>query len=146
MGLRLPPTAPVFIQPTGPTQNTGSAGDSSGTFTATATGFASGTTSGTAHWRITGGGICTLWLPLFNGVSNSNTFTVTGIPAVIQPATLDQEFRVGGADNSVESEGVSIIVTHGSSTIVYFINGSPSGWTAAGNKTGGINTVTYLLD
>lgn len=117
-----------------------------GTFTATATGIASGTTTGTAVWRILFGKVCVLNIPIFTGPSNSTSFTVTGLPATIQPATLSTHFAVGAADNSVEVGSATVTVNAGSGTLIYGLNGSTTGWTATGGKSGGFCTLVYLLD
>src|SRR5262249_16354626 len=64
----------------------------SGTFTATGAGFSSPPT-GTATWYKIGNSV-TLNLPALSGTSNSTSFTITGLPAAIQPATLDQAIPV----------------------------------------------------
>lgn len=116
----------------------------SGTFVGTPTGFGSGAGPVTCHYRIFNS-VCTLLVPIFVGVSNLNTMTLTGLPAVVQPVGLPgMEFTIGATDNGVEIGDASIQIVSGSSTIVFFKGGSTTGWTATGNKAAGA-FVTYLL-
>ena len=121
----------------------------SGTFTVTATGMTTSPT-GTATWsRI--GKIVLLYLPLVTGTSNANTFTFTGLPAAIQPATLTQQ--IAAPTDTFEDAtalltfNASILITAGSGTITFLKNGSTTSWTTSGTK--GLDatiTFAYLLN
>jgi hypothetical protein len=116
-----------------------------GSFTATATGFSGTAPTGTANYRIIGN-VCTLSIPTLLGTSNAVTFTVTGLPAAIVPATISTHFAVGATDNGSEVGASNVQVIAGSNVLIYANNGSTSGWTATGGKAGGFSTITYLLD
>jgi len=105
-----------------------------GTFTGTLTGLTTSPT-GTCTWtRI--GKLVLLGLPInINGTSNAVTFGMTGLPAAIQPATLTQWVPCAAMlDNSVVKAGTGVIITAGSGTLTFTLNGSSSGWTNANSK------------
>lgn len=116
-----------------------------GTFTASATGFSAGAPPATATYVILFGTVAIVNIPIFTGTSNAVTFTVTGLPAAIQPATQSAHFAVGASDNGAEVRANAQIAA-GSGTIIYAINGNVNGWTASGGKAGGFVTLTYLLN
>jgi hypothetical protein len=120
-------------------------GGASGTFAVAATGFSSGTTTGVATWRIIFN-IAVVNLPTFVGTSNSTSFTITGIPAFLVPATCSGHFAVGATDNGSEVGAANCQVLAGSNVYVYANGGSVTGWTPTGGKAGGFCTLTYLLD
>ncbi|SRR6266404_3352217 len=117
-----------------------------GTFTATYTGMTASVT-GTATWtRI--GKLVLLNLPVATGTSNSASFTVTGLPAAIQPATLTQIVPVGFAqNNSGVVTNAAAQITAGSGTITMWVAGSTL-WTNAGTKgiSNNSQTIAYLLN
>lgn len=107
-----------------------------GTFTGTFTGFTSNPT-GTCTWaRI--GKLCLLTFPnmsTITGASNATTFTMTGLPAAIQPATLDQMISLPPSmliNNTAPTTG-QVTVTHASGTLTFGQNGANT-WTASGTK------------
>jgi len=105
-----------------------------GTFTGTLTGLTTSPT-GTCTWtRI--GKLVLLGLPInIGGVSNSVSFGMTGLPAAIQPATLTQWVPCAAMeDNSVVKTGTGVIITAGSGTLAFTLNGNSAGWTAANSK------------
>lgn len=119
-----------------------------GTFTVTYTGMSAGT-SGTATWRRIGN-LVTLYIPQLSGTSNATSFTATGLPSAIQPATLDQTGTVLAVNNGVSITGQYQIV-HGSGTITFYNSFASSGWTNSGTKgTCPIGSagcpISYLLD
>ena len=91
--------------------------------------------------------------PSVNATSNANTCTFTGLPAAIQPATLDQLVCSPGEsyeNNSVVGgpSPVQVKIVHGSGTLTLFFNGSANGWTNSGVKGTSANpgaTFSYLL-
>lgn len=119
-----------------------------GTFTGTGTGL---TTSPTCTVKYTiQGGWCTLLIGTgVTGISNANTFTITGGPAVLGPVTT-QGIVVLSEDNTVSGIG-SLIMVAGSPTIVLGKNstyGGGSSWTASGTKAFPVfngTAVTYSL-
>lgn len=118
-----------------------------GTFTATYTGFTAGVTC-TATWsRI--GKLVMLALCVATGTSNSTGFTMTGLPAAIQPATLTQFVPVG--IGSCENAGVltarcSAQITAASGTITFYIDGSSSFSNTGVKGFANIGTISYLLN
>jgi hypothetical protein len=111
---------------------------SSGTFTATGTGGTGGTTSGTATYSIAGQNVCVAFPAIRFTASNATTFTITGLPAAVQPATLtSQAASFNGQtleDNGSLAGAYDARVTNGSGTLTLYKNGNPSGWTASGVK------------
>lgn len=121
----------------------------SGAFTGTLTGI-SGTPAVACKWAITAGRLVTLQVAGVTGTSNSTAFTLTGLPTVIRPATLLNQYLgcpYGAlANNGVTSgaNGNCEITTGG--VMTFLLNGNPAGWTATGVK--GVNNafqISYLL-
>lgn len=72
-----------------------------------------------------------------NATSNTTACTITGWPAILQPAALSQTVAVpGGAfnDNTVAVSDVNMTITAGSGTLTFRKGGLSTGFTAAGNK------------
>lgn len=119
-----------------------------GSFTVTYTGMASATT-GTAQYAIAGK-VCSLTLPVATNTSNATSFTMTGLPAAIQPARAQivgcayfatTDAGIAGAN------GVDFSFAAASGTITMLKVGSTAGWTGTNIK--GISTavtVTYMLN
>lgn len=103
-----------------------------GTFTGTITGCTTSPT-GTCRWvRI--GQLVMLFIPIITGTSNATTFTMTGLPAAIQPART-MMFPVGDLENaSVFTGTFAGQVAAASGTVTFFFNGSSSGFTNTGTK------------
>lgn len=123
----------------------------SGTFTATLTGC---TTSPTqqATYSIANN-ICTVSIAgasNLTGTSNSTSMTVTGLPAVCQPATQEPFVPCSVEDNTALGMAMALIAP-GSGTITFFRgSGSPitfsaTGFTAAGTKGCDGTVLTYSL-
>lgn len=113
------------------------------TFTCTLTGCTTSPT-GTATWfRV--GKIVLLVLPSLSGTSNATTLTFTGLPAVIQPATLNHAMSIALASDNGAIVTANALISAGSGTIQFAKNGALGGWTAAGSK--GVNTavLAYTL-
>ena len=101
------------------------------TFTITGTGFTVNPT-GTARYVILEKMVL-LFLPTLTGTSNATTFTLTGLPAAIQPTQTSWHFA-RSEDNGISVFG-ELRVNAGSTTIDVF-NGIAAGvWTALGTKT-----------
>ena len=114
----------------------------SGSFTITYTGFASANT-GLAKWTRMGNLIILGLPPGNNPTSNATTFTATGLPALIQPASSLNFFVPDMLDNSAGTQCQGTILA-GTGTIIFskgFVSGGA--WTAAGNK--GINNSGFTL-
>lgn len=121
-----------------------------GTFTCTYTGM-SGATTGTCTWsRI--GKLVMLNLPSLNGTSNTTAFTITGLPAVIQPAALTQNVTVpicinnGGATVGCTA---SVAASSGTITMALGVTGltaNAAGWTNTSAKGTLSSTISYLLN
>lgn len=121
-----------------------------GTFTGTFTGMTTVVT-GTCTWTRSGK-LVTLYIPAGSGVSNASTYTMTGVPAAIQPATLTQTIGLPPGivfDNSTfvlsASKAATVQVNAVSGTLSFFI--SSGSWTSSGTK--GLNTpitISYLLN
>lgn len=111
-----------------------------GTFTITLTGV-SGTVTATASYVRTGRQV-SLALPQITGTSNSNAATVTGLPAGIRP-TFEQIVWGGFWLNNgaFASQRVDAVVTN-TGTLVFYLNGSSTGWTSSGTK--GLNGTCIL--
>lgn len=122
-----------------------------GTFTSTYTGMTAAVTCTSVWNRI--GKMVLLALCAASGTSNTTSFTMTGLPAAIQPATLAfQDVLIPGlADNGVPLSTTNLIgiarVSSASGTILFLKSNNSAGWTAAGSK--GINVsnpIAYLLN
>jgi hypothetical protein len=112
-----------------------------GTFTATGKGFVVNPTGTAEYVRI--GRFVALWLPELTGTSNLTTFTVTGMPAGIQPT--NQSYQLARmVDNGVEVVGL-IELVGASSTITLYASSGGAAWTAAGTKTLQRPVITYIL-
>jgi hypothetical protein len=107
----------------------------SSTFTGTFTGMVAVTT-GTMTWKKMGA-LVTLYSPTgLIGTSNANTFTMTGLPAVIQPGTGSRVCAgafVNGGNSDVSGRAT---FAAGSGTVNFGITSSTGGvaWNAGGNK------------
>jgi hypothetical protein len=115
-----------------------------GTFLGTFTGFTAGVT-GTATWvRI--GKLVLLTFPSVSGTSNTTAFTMTGLPAAIQPATLTQQMPIAIAtNNSALVTNAQAAVAAASGTVTFDLAASATGWTASGTKGLSVCTIAYLL-
>lgn len=118
-----------------------------GTFTATLTGYASPPT-GTVTWQRVGK-LVTLTCATILGTSNANTFTMTGLPAALQPAGNAQTSLV----YAIDASGDCIIIgTVSGGTITFskftsITNISTTGWATSGSKGfGGTNLISYVLN
>jgi hypothetical protein len=117
-----------------------------GTFTGTFTGFASANT-GTCTWTKTGNTV-TLFMPATLATSNATTFTMTGLPSAIQPATLTQSVALTGDTQSggSVSTGAAAVFTAASGTVTFHTGGGASNWASSSNKGWSVGTsVTYSV-
>ena len=107
----------------------------SGTFTATPTG---GTTpiTATAVWRRIGA-LVMLVIPACNITSTGGTFTITGLPAAIQPARAQFVPVSDGAMENGGTTGVANVTARfaaASGTITFDIAGNTAGFTTTSQK------------
>lgn len=119
----------------------------SGTFTATYNGFTAGV-SGTATYVKIGNHVL-LTLPAATGTSNTATFTVTGLPAAIQPATLTQYITCGPTNNGAVAigGGCQVAAASGTMTIEKLIGDGGATWTNSGTKGFAVaQTIAYLAN
>lgn len=123
-----------------------------GSFNATFTGFAAGPGVVTIFWQRVGNKV-TLSIPQFSGTSNSTSFSMTNLPAVIQPARSILIPHIMNQNNSVDnSDDCQVQLTVASATVNFYKAFVGIGWTAANNKGLGLSTfagnyqqITYLL-
>lgn len=120
---------------------------STGSFTGTLTG---GTTSPTTACQYTKiGNSVTLRLGAQTFVSNAGTFTVTGIPAAIQPATAKFTTATLATDSTTPLKSALGQVSGGTLTL-YLASAvgvySSSGWTGSGTKGFGDLTLVWDLN
>lgn len=102
----------------------------SSTFTATGTGFTAGVSSTARYVKL--GIMVWLWFDVLTGTSNATTFTITGLPAAIQPTRISHHY-VLGQDNGASTR-VLMKLNAGSTTIdLYAADGVV--WTAANGKS-----------
>ena len=120
-----------------------------GSFTGTLTGMTTVVT-GLCNYSIVGN-VCTLSMPpSFQGTSNTTAMTMTGLPAVCQPATLTQIASIPVVDNGLVVAGV-IEIFAGSGTVAFLRqilatgNFTATAFTASGAKGLAEPVVTYLL-
>ena len=111
------------------------------TFTATGTGFTVNPTGTAEYVRI--GRIVLLFLPELTGTSNATTFTVTGMPAAIQPTNISYQLA-RMVDNGGEIIGLIELIA-ASSTINLYASSGGAAWTAAGTKTLYRHVIAYIL-
>lgn len=106
-----------------------------GTFTVT---FVGGTSSptGTATWfRV--GKLITLKIPALTATSNATSFSYSGLPAAIQPATLITQniaLCLATDNTAAVTTGVFVNVSTGSGSLVFGKGAGSGSWTAAGTK------------
>lgn len=126
---------------------------SSGSFTATLTGMSSVTT-GTLSYNLQGNLVTLYTTANITGTSNSTSFTITGLPAAITPATgpCDAFFPDDVFDNGgTGTVGVASVGSGGSIVMGKLASASPpviqnSGWTASGTKGLGVGwQITYAM-
>lgn len=120
-----------------------------GTFTATFNGFTAGV-SCTATWAKMGKVVVLTVCPA-TGTSNVNTFTITGIPAEIQPIALSPEYLAipvySLEDNGTSTNDPLAFLVASSGTMTLMKGDLTTGWTTSGTK--GIRqqfTVTYQIN
>lgn len=100
-----------------------------------AAGITGGTTSPTATFKYSiNGDMVTLLMQQLVVTSNSNSFTLTGLPAICWPRGNTQTLSVRLIDNGVFSFGIMQVKTDGSITLGMGANNNITGFTASGTK------------
>ena len=117
-----------------------------GTFTATYSGGFTTTPTATYTWARMGN-VVVLFMNILTATSNATSWTITGLPAAIQP-TRNQHCSVTNfEDNTVLGATGDVLIQAGSGTMIVSKLGSSGGWTASGTKgLPGAVTVCYLLN
>lgn len=111
-----------------------------GSFTGTFTNMTATITASVSYFKL--GSIVYLVIPSSgNGTSNSNSFSMTGLIAALQPVSLNQQIVIDGAaitnaGTSAASSGLAVTATvaAGSGTITFLIAGNNHGWNTTGTK------------
>jgi hypothetical protein len=104
------------------------------TFTVTWNGFSADPSNTTATW-FRFDRLIQIILPLGTGTSNATTFSLSGVPTAIRPATKQFSYLAFGSDNGSHQDLMAEINTDG--TISFAPAGatySESGWTNSGAK------------
>jgi hypothetical protein len=116
----------------------------SGSFVATLTGTTGA--SGAVLWTVQGNTVV-LTITEILGTSNTNTCSLTGLPANIIPPTTSVNLLIPVFFNAtVELVGqCSATITAGSGTITFGLNGSSTGFTPTGAKGPTACTLVYSL-
>jgi hypothetical protein len=135
-----------------------------GTFTCTLSGFSGAAPTGTINYTILGsratGGLCSLTTRSvgITGTSNSSSFSMSGLPTIVQPVT-GSPFVPCFCLNSGGTVDAEAILINGTGSIFFnivktstganpqFVGPISSGWTTSGGK--GLQqgwTITYTLD
>lgn len=116
-----------------------------GTFTFTLTGFTANPTA-TATWSRVGK-LVTINLALASATSNATTMTLTGVPAAIQPSTVDQVATISSAEDSGANTVAAVAITHASGTWTLYKGVYGGAWTGSGTKgLAGAATFSYILN
>ena len=115
----------------------------SGTFTGTLTGMTATVNTTCTFFRI--GKFVAIFLGVGAGTSNATTFTMTGLPAELQPAA--NTYVCGGV--SLENNGLSVLGSADispSGTISFYNGAFGATWTSSGAKGMNNGLVYYLLN
>jgi hypothetical protein len=107
-----------------------------GTFTALWNGFSAAPAVTTVNYR-KNGSLVTLIFPQTTGTSNSATWTMTGLPALLSNSAFTSQLVpcVGLVDNSVSIPGGSILILPTAHQISFFKDGTATAnWTTSGQK------------
>jgi len=119
-----------------------------GTFSGSFAGFVGGPLVATVTWQRIGT-LCTILFPTVQGTSNSTTFSMTGLPAIITPATFNQRMNLPSSniiDNGNPAADASVGIQN-TGSVTFFKAGLANTWTNGGTKGFTPNNVpiTYSL-
>lgn len=119
-----------------------------GSFTGTTTDVTGGVSSGIITYSQIGNVVSLKTQAVFNGTSTSTTFTITGLPTAITPATNTVlGIGQGAADNGSGCGYYAIVLSTGA--LQFFkltsFTAAATGWTNSGNKTLPSFSFTYSL-
>lgn len=120
--------------------NYNSSGALHSSFTATATGMTTSPT-GTVTYTVIGNAV-TMDIPVITGISNATTFTLTGAPTAIAPAT-DKDLLIRVIDNGSNFVGFARVKTTG--VIELYASISGGAFTASGTKSVNTGSISYTL-
>lgn len=118
----------------------------SGTFTGTATGLTTSPTAtvkyrvenGVAHMSIPAGALV--------GTSNSTSFTMTGLPSCLVPATIKTMGNTNGYDNSAYVASFGANIGASGTALRFSVGGNNDGFTASGTKALYATEFIYMLN
>jgi hypothetical protein len=125
----------------------------SGTFTVTLTGLTT-TVTATATYSISGN-IAAISIPNVEGTSNADTFTINGLPSILQPSTLSLQIVATSAINAGSVVPAWVQISRGSGTLTLLVSEilgaaaliSSTIWATSGTKGTSFSTAfTYLLN
>lgn len=119
---------------------TATGGVTQSSYTASATGMTTVPT-GTVAYTVQGNSV-TMDIPVISGTSNATSFTLTGGPVAIRPAT-DKDIIVRITDNGSNAIGFARVKTTG--IIELYSSPTGVGFTAAGTKAVTGNSISYTL-
>lgn len=119
------------------TSSTGSI-PQSGSFTITCTDPAQTTT---ATYSTSGSNV-NINIPEIVGLSTTTTFSLSGLPTVLQPLTTKAVNVPAGFNNTVPISTIAAVITQSSGIITFYNNGLVGGWTASGTKGIGLTNGT----
>jgi hypothetical protein len=122
--------------------NNVAASETSGTYTATATGLTTSPTV-TVYYRVLGNMVFLETRDAVTGTSNSTSFSLTGAPAGIRPASTSGFTVCYVTDDTTPQTG--IIAMNSSGNLTIFRTGSTSTWTSSGSKTINTFSMRYML-
>ena len=111
--------------------------------------MAGGTTAPTmsvAFYKI--GKMVVIFVPGNSFASNATTFSIGGLPPELQPSSLAGQSSpmLQATNNGAQVFTANAIVNPGNANITFTLNGSSSGWTAAGTKAINAFCFAYLLN
>jgi hypothetical protein len=111
-------------------------------YTGTATGLTTSPT-GTIYYQKIGASVI-MDIPNFGGTSNAGTFTITGMPAAIFPATA--KTMMGYAQNNGGSNTSCLFVVGTDGVITIYKDLDANAFTASGAKAFGKTSICYTLN
>ena len=132
------------------TGNVSAANITSGTFTATLTGMTT-TVTAPAIYTIAGE-IATITIPFVTGTSNANTFEITGVPSILQPASNQPLFPFIAENTGLNNPfGYGQLITGGviqlslMTVVGSLVELVSNAWPTSGTKGFNVFTAVYSL-